>query len=203
MSADLKKKILEEGKCLGGGILKVNSFINHKVDVELMDKCGQELAAAFKDVGATIVLTAQTSGVLPAQACALHLKVPMIFARESRPLTMKGSDVYVVESASHTRTGKKVTLYVSQEFLTAQDKVVIVDDFLATGTTAIRLMQICEQANAQVVGLGFLIDKEFEHGRDTVLDHIRSKNIDVPVVTLATVLQLNENESEEKAIVLQ
>jgi xanthine phosphoribosyltransferase len=164
---------------------------------------GSELAEAFKDSGVTLVLTAQTSGVLPAQACALHLKVPMVFARESRPLTMKDADVYMAESASHTRTGKKVILHVSTEFLKSTDKVVIVDDFLATGTTAVRLMQICDQAGAQVVGLGFLIDKEFEHGRDTVLEHIKSKNIDVPVVTLATVLQLNENETEEKAIVLQ
>lgn len=118
------------------------------------------LADRFKDSGVTLVLTAQTSGVLPAQACARYLEKPMVFGREKKPITM-GSGAYEAKSKSHTR-GSDVSLFVASEFITKDDRVLVVDDFLASGTTAVALLDIVRQAGACCVGFAFLIEKSFE-----------------------------------------
>ncbi|GAB5034720.1 xanthine phosphoribosyltransferase [Nannochloropsis oceanica] len=169
-SERLCHQIKTDGSNLGKGILKVNSFINHRVDVGLMDLCGHALADCFKGSDATLVLTAQTSGVLPAQACARYLDRHMIFAREKKPITI--TEAYQAGSKSHTRHCD-VSLFVAKEFLTSKDKVLIVDDFLASGTTAVALLDIVRQAGATCVGFGFLVEKEFEKGRELLLEALK------------------------------
>ena len=127
----LKERIQNEGKNLGDGILKVDSFINHQVDPLLMDACGREFAERFKNLGATKVLTAEISGIAPALLTALHLKLPVVYARKSKPITMP-DQVFLTLAPSHTK-GRTIELIVSPEFLAEGDKVLIIDDFLSTG----------------------------------------------------------------------
>lgn len=159
----LKERIRREGKNLGNGILKVDSFINHQVDPALMLAVGGALAAHFGALGITKVLTAEISGIAPALTTALALGVPVVYGRKTKPITMP--DVVFTRSApSHTK-GQDVRLMVSPEFLGSSDKVLIVDDFLATGHTILALMYLAQDAGAEVVGVGAVIEKSFEGGR--------------------------------------
>lgn len=191
-SQRIRDKILQEGVNLGHGILKVNSFVNHRVDVGLMDLCGHALADRFKGSGVTLVLTAQTSGVLPAQACARYLEKPMIFAREKRPITMAGG-AYEARSKSHTK-GNDVSLFVATEFIAKDDRVLVVDDFLASGTTAVALLDIVRQAGAKCVGFAFLIEKSFEGGRNLLEAAFTGPDeTAIPIACLADVVALEES----------
>ena len=129
----LKQRILRDGKNLGGGILKVDSFINHQVDPALMDACGREFAKRFANVGATKILTAEISGIAPALMTALHLGLPVVYARKTKPITMP-DQVFLTLAPSHTK-GRMVELIVSPEYLANGEKILIIDDFLATGAT--------------------------------------------------------------------
>jgi xanthine phosphoribosyltransferase len=160
---ELKERIQREGKNLGNGILKVDGFINHQVDPVLMDACGRELADRFKDLGATKVLTAEISGIAPAVSTAFHLKLPIVYARKHKPITMP-DQVFLTLSPSHTK-GRMVELIVSPEYLRHGERVLIIDDFLATGATILGLVRLAETAGSTVVGVGALIEKTFEGGR--------------------------------------
>lgn len=175
----LKERILREGKNLGNGILKVDSFINHQVDPLLMDACGKELAHYFKDVGATKVLTAEISGIAPAVATALHLGIPLVYARKQKPITMP-DQVFLTLTPSHTK-GRTVELMISPEYLAGGERVLIIDDFLATGATILGLVRLAQTAGALIVGIGVLIEKTFEGGR-AALAHL-----DVPIISLARI----------------
>ena len=159
----LKERIRREGKNLGHGILKVDSFLNHQVDPALMLAVGGALAAHFGALGITIVLTAEISGIAPALTPARALGVPVVYGRKSKPITMP-DDVFVETAPSHTK-GKEVRLMVSPEFLTRADKVLIIDDFLATGHTIMALVRLAQAAGAEVIGVGAVIEKSFEGGR--------------------------------------
>lgn len=159
----LKDRIRNDGKNLGNGILKVDGFINHQVDPGLMFECGQELARRFEGVGATKVLTAEISGIAPALTTALHLKLPVVYARKQKPITMP-DQVFLTLSPSHTK-GRMVELIVSPEYLAGGEKVLIIDDFLATGSTILGLVRLAQTAGAEIVGIGTLIEKSFEGGR--------------------------------------
>ncbi|MEW5961095.1 MAG: xanthine phosphoribosyltransferase [Chloroflexota bacterium] len=159
----LKERIRREGVNLGKGILKVDSFINHQVDPSLMLAVGGALAAHFGAMGITKVLTAEISGIAPALTTALALGVPVVYGRKTKPITMP-PDVLVATAPSHTK-GKEVSLMVSPEFLGSRDKVLIIDDFLATGHTIMALIRLAQQAGAEVVGVGAVIEKSFEGGR--------------------------------------
>ena len=159
----LKERIRREGKNLGHGILKVDSFLNHQVDPALMLAAGGALAAHFGALGITKVLTAEISGIAPALTTALALGVPVVYGRKTKPITMP-ADVFVETAPSHTK-GKEVRLMVSPEFLTQADKVLIVDDFLATGHTIMALVRLAQAAGAEVIGVGAVIEKSFEGGR--------------------------------------
>jgi xanthine phosphoribosyltransferase len=159
----LKERIRREGKNLGQGILKVDSFINHQVDPALMLAAGGALAAHFGALGITKVLTAEISGIAPALTTALALGVPVVYGRKTKPITMPAK-VFVQSAPSHTK-GKEIQLMVSPEFLGAQDKILIIDDFLATGHTIMALVRLAEEAGAEVVGVGAVIEKSFEGGR--------------------------------------
>lgn len=159
----LRERIRREGKNLGGGILKVDSFLNHQVDPAFMLAVGGALAAYFGAENITKVLTAEISGIAPALTTALALGVPIVYARKTKPITMP-DNAFVEDAPSHTK-GKAVKIMVSPEFLQAGDKVLIVDDFLATGATIKALVKLTEQAGAKVVGIGAVIEKSFEGGR--------------------------------------
>ncbi len=159
----LKERIRREGVNLGGGILKVDSFINHQVDPALMLAVGGALAAHFGAMGITKVLTAEISGIAPALTTALALGVPVVYGRKTKPITMP-EKIFVASAPSHTK-GKEVQLMVSPEFLNKNDKILIIDDFLATGHTIMALIHLAEQAGAEVLGVGAVIEKSFEGGR--------------------------------------
>ena len=162
----LKDRILREGKDLGNGILKVDGFINHQVDPALMFACGRDLADLFRTTAATKVLTAEISGIGPALLTGYHLGVPVVYARKTKPITMP-DQVFLTLSPSHTK-GTTVELIVSPEYLNHDDRVLIIDDFLATGATILGLIRLARAAGATVIGVGALIEKAFEGGREAL-----------------------------------
>src|SRR5512147_2258377 len=183
---ELEERILRDGKNLGGGILKVDSFVNHQVDPLLMDACGREFAKYFASVGATKVLTAEISGIAPALTTAIHLGLPVVYARKHKPVTMP-DQVYLTLAPSHTK-GRMVELIVSPEYLANDEKVLIIDDFLASGATILGLVRLAEAAGSHIVGIGALIEKIFEGGRDAL------KPLGVPIESLACITSLDDNQ---------
>jgi xanthine phosphoribosyltransferase len=176
---ELKERILREGKNLGNGILKVDGFINHQVDPLLMDACGREFARRFQNIGATKVLTAEISGIAPAVTTALHLRLPVVYARKHKPITMP-DQVFLTLSPSHTK-GRMVELIISPEYLGGGERVLIIDDFLASGATILGLVRLAQTAGAQVVGIGALVEKTFEGGRQAL------SHLGVPVESLTRI----------------
>jgi xanthine phosphoribosyltransferase len=179
---ELQERILRDGKVLGGGILKVDSFVNHQVDPLLMDTCGKEFARRFASVGATKVLTAEISGIAPALTTAIHLGLPVVYARKTKPITMP-DQVYLTLAPSHTK-GRMVELIVSPEYLANGEKVLIIDDFLASGQTILGLVRLAEASGSRVVGIGALIEKLFEGGREAL------QSVDVPIHSLACITSM-------------
>lgn len=159
----LEQRILESGQYLGNGILKVDGFINHQVDPMLMDACGVEFARLFKDCGATLILTAEISGIAPALMTGKHMHLPVVYARKHKPITMP-DQVFLTLAPSHTK-GRTVELIVSPQYLKARERVLIIDDFLASGATIAGLVRLVEVASAELVGIGALVEKLFEGGR--------------------------------------
>ena len=178
-------RIKREGKNLGNGILKVDGFINHQVDPSLMDACGRELAYRFKDVRATKILTAEISGIAPALTTAYHLGLPVVYARKNKPITMP-DQVFLTLSPSHTK-GRMVELIVSPEYLGSGEKVLIIDDFLATGATILGLARLAQTAGASLVGIGTLIEKTFEGGREALA------HLGIPVESLARITAMDDD----------
>jgi xanthine phosphoribosyltransferase len=182
----LKERIQREGKNLGGGILKVDGFINHQVDPILMDACGHEFALRFKNVGATKILTAEISGIAPALTTALHMGLPVVYARKHKPITMP-DQVFLTLSPSHTK-GRTVELIISPEYLGHSERVLIIDDFLATGATIQGLVRLAQTAGASIVGIGALIEKTFEGGRNALA------YLGVPIETLVCITAMEGDE---------
>jgi len=179
----LKDRILKDGKNLGNGILKVDNIINHQVDPQLMDEGAQEFARRFANVGATRILTAEISGIAPALLTALHMKLPVVYARKTKPITMPDT-VYLTVAPSHTK-GRLVELIVSPEYLAAVEKVLIIDDFLASGATIQGLVRLAQAAGSELVGIGALIEKTFEGGRDILAP------LNIPIETLAKISSMD------------
>lgn len=179
----LKERILRDGRHLGNGILKVDAFLNHQVDPALMWACGQELARRLAPLQPNKVFTAEISGIAPALLTAYHLGVPLVFARKHKPVTMPDT-VFLTLTPSHTK-GRTVELLVSPEYLGPQDRVVIVDDFLATGETILGLVRLAQVAGAQVLGIGAVIEKTFEGGR------AKLASLGLPVETLVRIAALD------------
>jgi xanthine phosphoribosyltransferase len=182
---ELIERIRRDGKNLGNGILKVDGFINHQVDPILMDACGRELAKRFANIGATKVLTAEISGIAPALTTAYHLGLPVVYARKSKPVTMP-DEVFLTMAPSHTK-GRMVDLIVSPEYLAGGEKILIIDDFLASGATIWGLVRLAQTAGATIVGIGTLIEKVFEGGREKL------KPLGVPVEALAIIRSMDED----------
>lgn len=183
---ELEERILRDGKNLGGGILKVDSFVNHQVDPLLMDACGREFARLFASVHATKVLTAEISGIAPALTTAIHLGIPVVYARKTKPITMP-DQVFLTLAPSHTK-GRTVELIVSPEYLANGERVLIIDDFLASGQTILGLVRLAEASGSKVVGIGALIEKSFEGGRDAL------ESLGVPVESLACIVSMGDGE---------
>jgi len=181
---DLRDRILAEGQNLGRGILKVDTFLNHQIDVNLIFAAGKEMAEPFMDAGVTKVITAEISGIAPALMTAYALGVPVVFARKIRPVTMTGA-VYVEVALSHTK-GRDVFLMVAAEFIRPTDRVLVVDDFLASGATIEALARLVAHAGATLVGIAAAIEKSFEGGRASL------EYLDVPIVSLAVIDSLDD-----------
>ena len=182
----LKARILAEGRDLGSGILKVDSFINHQVDVLLMKECGAELARRFSNCHITQVVTVEISGIAPAIMTAMALGVPIVYARKTRPITMPDL-IYLTTAPSHTK-GTTVDLMISPEYLRKGDRVLIVDDFLASGQTILALIKLLRAAGAIVVGIGAVVEKTFEGGREAL------KDVGVPIESLAIIKEMKDGE---------
>jgi xanthine phosphoribosyltransferase len=182
---NLKNRIRQEGRNLGQGILKIDSVINHQVDATLMLEAGAEFARRFAAGHPTRILTAEVSGIIPAMATAYALGLPLVYARKHKPVTMM-DPVFVEFAPSHTKGGE-VSLMVSPEFLHTGDRVLIIDDFLATGQTIAAMARIVQSAGAYLVGIGTLVEKSFEGGRAALAD------LDVPIVSLVIIDEMRND----------
>lgn len=180
---ELVERIRTQGQVLPNGILKVDGFINHQVDPALMDLCGREFARRFSSARATRILTAEISGIAPALTTGFHMGLPVVYARKTKPITMPDA-VLLTVTPSHTR-GVMVELIVSPEYLGSGERVLIIDDFLATGATILGLVRLAQTAGATIVGIGTLIEKSFEGGRQAFAA------LDVPVESLAVIRSMD------------
>ncbi len=180
----LKHRINAEGRALAGGILKVDGFINHRIDAALMRDCGAALAEHFRALQPQLILTAEISGIGPGLMTAATLGCSVVYARKKKPLTMPDR-CYRAAAPSHTK-GELTPLLVSPEFLKANERVLIIDDFLASGQTILALAELCRQAKAPLVGVGTLVEKTFEGGRRLL------EPLGVPVYSLAQITRLAE-----------
>ena len=158
----LEERILKDGVVKEGNVLKVDSFLNHQMDVALLDEIGAEFHRRFADKKITKVLTIEASGIAIAYAVARCFGVPMVFAKKAKSINIDG-DVYTAEVESFTHKNKN-TVLVSKKFLSAEDKVLIVDDFLANGCALQGLISITEASGASVEGIGIAIEKGFQYG---------------------------------------
>lgn len=165
---ELQERIMKEGRILPGNILKVDSFLNHMVDPELMGKIGKEFAGYFKDRGITKVLTLEASGITSALFTAKELGVPMIFAKKAGSSNI-GKDVYHATVHSFTYD-RDFEICVFKDYLTEHDTVLIIDDFLAEGSACFGMADLCRQASAKIAGIGVCIEKGFENGGKKLRD---------------------------------
>jgi len=180
----LKQRIMTEGKNLGKGILKVDRFINHQVDPNLMDACGMEFARLFAGTSAVKILTAEISGIAPALMAGKYLNLPVVYARKTKPVTMP-NDVYITVAPSHTK-GHNTELIVSPEYLLRGEDILIIDDFLASGATIVGLVRLAQTAGSNVVGIGTLIEKTFEGGRNKLA------YLGIPVHSLVSISSMDD-----------
>lgn len=175
----LEQRILQDGNVLGENILKVDSFLTHQVDYQLMKEMGKVLADGYRDKGITKVVTIEASGIAPAIYVAESLEVPMIFAKKHKSITMT-EGILTAEVYSFTKQVTS-TVSIASKFLNENDRVLIVDDFLANGQAAKGLIEIIQQAGASIAGVGIVIEKSFQDGRQLIED------LDVPVSSLARI----------------
>ena len=164
----LKERILAEGQVLNGNIIKVDGFLNHKVDINLMRDIAREFSTLFDLEGLTAVLTIEASGIPLATICAAELGVPLVFAKKSKSDNIEGG-LYQSDIYSYTYK-KNVTLLMSMQWLGADDKVLVIDDFLANGEALRGIVDIADQAGAEILGIGIAIEKGFQSGGQRIRD---------------------------------
>jgi xanthine phosphoribosyltransferase len=181
----LVARLREGRRHLGGGMIRVSDFLNHQVDAPLLGACGDALADYWRGEGVTKVLTAETSGIPSAMAVALALGVPMIYARK-RKLGTLGPELLSASAPSPTHGGT-FDLVVAAALLSPDDRVLIVDDFLASGYTIEALANIVAQAGSELMGVGAMIEKCYAEGRD------RLRVLGVPVVSLAAIIKADDS----------
>ncbi|MFD1849916.1 xanthine phosphoribosyltransferase [Oceanobacillus bengalensis] len=182
----LKNKITQEGKVLSDTVLKVDAFLNHQIDAELMLEIGEEFAKRFKDAGITKILTLESSGIAPSVMTALKMGVPTVFARKRKSLTLI-DHLYSAEVRSYTKQETN-EISISKEYISSNDTVLVIDDFLANGQAALGLMDIVSQAGATLAGFGIVIEKGFQEGGD----ELRKRGIRIE--SLANIASLTDGE---------
>ena len=175
--APLVQRIKQDGKCLEGGILKVDSFINHQIDPTLLQSMSIEFVRRFANKEINKILTIEASGIAPAVMVGFLLNVPVVFAKKKKPSTM--DNMLVTEVFSFTKN-KSYTVCVSEDYLHEGDKVLFIDDFLANGNAAKGIIELVEKANATLSGMGFLVEKSFQHGGD----YLREKGYQVESLSI-------------------
>lgn len=158
----LEERILTDGVIKEGGIVKVDNFLNHRMDIELINKIGEEFYRLFKDEKPTLILTVEASGIGIACIAAQYFKVPVVFAKKSESKNLDG-DIYTSKVVSYTK-GKEYDIRVSKKYISENDRVLIIDDFLAKGKAVLGLCDILKQAGATAVGVGICIEKGFQEG---------------------------------------
>ncbi|MEG0187213.1 xanthine phosphoribosyltransferase [Algoriella sp.] len=171
----LKERILKDGKSFDGGILKVDSFINHQMDPILMKAIASEFVKRFSDLNINKIVTIEASGIAPAIMVGLELELPVVFVKKAKPKTM--SDFYTSQVYSFTKD-RTYDVCVSSQFLNENDNVIFIDDFLANGNAALGVKDLINQAGANLLGMGFIIEKSFQEGRDRLLnENIRVESL--------------------------
>ena len=184
---ELEQKILTEGKVLAGGVLKVDAFLNHQVDVKFASEMAKEWKKAFCDENVNKILTIESSGIALATPVALEFEVPLVFAKKHVSSNIASSDLYKASVHSFTH-GNTNDVVVSKKFLSPADRVLIIADFLANGEALKGLIDICTQASATVVGCGIAIEKAFQGGGDKL------RKLGVRIVSLARIASMTDNE---------
>lgn len=168
----LKERILKEGRCYPGGILKVDKFINHQMDPNLMKDIAVEFIRRFASSNVNKILTIEASGIAPAIMMGFLLNLPVVFAKKKKPNTMENMLSTTVSSFTKQR---QYNVIISKEYLNENDRVLFIDDFLAYGNAAKGIMELVEQSGAELVGMGFIIEKAFQDGGR----YLREKGIHV------------------------
>ncbi|MES5133091.1 xanthine phosphoribosyltransferase [Hoylesella timonensis] len=158
-------RILKDGRCYPGGILKVDKFINHQMDPNLMKAIAIEFIKRYSSTEINKILTIEASGIAPAIVMGLLLDLPVVFAKKKKASTMDNILSTTVFSFTKQR---EYNVVISKDYLTPKDKVVFIDDFLAYGNAAKGIINLCQQAGAELVGMGFIIEKTFQHGREVI-----------------------------------
>ena len=184
----LEERIIKDGVVKPGNVLKVDSFLNHQMDIELLDEIGKEFHRRFKDANITKVLTIEASGIAIAYPVAKEFGVPLVFAKKSKSINIDG-DMYVADVESFTHKNKNQVI-VSKKFLSSADRILIVDDFLANGCALQGLISIAESAGAQIEGLGIAIEKGFQIGGRVI------RNLNYRLESLAIVDGMNAETGE-------
>ncbi|WP_261809785.1 xanthine phosphoribosyltransferase [Levilactobacillus humaensis] len=182
----LEDRIRRDGTVLPGDVLKVDNFLNHQIDPQLMNELGAEFARRFADAGITKILTVESSGIAPAVMAGLHLKVPVIFARKHKSLTLT-DHLYTAKVYSYTKRVNN-DISIDRRFLDAKDRVLIIDDFLANGQAVQGLLDIAETAQISVAGVGVVIEKRFQKGHQLVVD------AGIQLEALASIASFDHNE---------
>ena len=188
----LEERILKDGVVKEGNVLKVDSFLNHQMDVVLLDEIGKEFHRRFVDLNITKVLTIEASGIAIAYAVARCFNVPMVFAKKAKSINIDG-DMYTAEVESFTHKNKNQVI-VSKRFLSSDDRILIIDDFLANGCALQGLISIAEAAGAVVEGIGIVIEKGFQYGGRSI------RNLGYRLESLAIVESMD---AEKKNIVFR
>jgi xanthine phosphoribosyltransferase len=182
----LESKISLEGKVLSENVLKVDSFLNHQIDPELMNEIGKEFAARFADEGITKIVTIESSGIAPAVMAGLHMNVPVVFARKRKSLTLIDD---LLSATVHSFTKNETNeVSISKKYVCEMDRVLIIDDFLANGQAALALVEMVEKANAKVAGIGIVIEKSFQDGAKKL------EELGLRVESLARIASLSNGE---------
>lgn len=180
----LQERIRREGKILPGNIVKVDGFLNHQIDAHFMGELADEFAKYFDISKVTKILTAEASGIALAAICAYRYNIPMVFAKKAKSDNIEGG-LYQSDIFSYTYK-KKVTLIAAKDWITADDKVLIVDDFMARGEAIRGLIDIISQSGAELVGIGIAVEKGFQHGGDKL------REAGIPIKSLAIIDQADE-----------
>ena len=186
----IEERIRKDGCVKSGDVLKVDAFLNHQIDMELMDQIAADFVKRFEGCKITKVLTIETSGIILAGAVARMLKVPMVIARKTRSMNLEG-DAYVAEFLSFNHKNIK-TVVVAKKYLNQEDHVLIIDDIMANGCAMQGLISIVEDAEAEVVGCGVVIEKSFQEGAD------RIRNLGYRLEALAGIESMDAETSEIK-----